>query len=133
MSSSFTAALTVTQLADGRWRTERAIDYFTDCQENELPLEVRCAACYSVPEGFVTDFASIPRLFWTVIGHPAGRYAQAAVLHDCLYSTGAAKRAEADRIFREAMAVLGVPGWQRWLMWAGVRIGGGLAYQSGEA
>jgi hypothetical protein len=28
-------------------------------------------------------------------------------------------------VLREASAVTGVPAWRRWLMWAGVRLGGG--------
>ena len=38
-----------------------------------------------VPEGFVTDFASVPRVFWD-IAPPWGWYAAAAVVHDYLYS-----------------------------------------------
>lgn len=129
MSSSFTAPLTVTQLPTGDWCIERAVDYWSGCEAGSEPLEVRCTTCYSVPAGFVTDFASIPRLLWSIIGHPAGRYAQAAVLHDWLYATTAVSRAEADRIFGEAMQVLGVPSWQRWIMWCGVRLAGFVAYR----
>lgn len=55
-----------------------------------------------VPEGFVTDLASIPRLFWQVL-RPEGRYAYAAVVHDYLYWKQTRPRAEADQIFRIAM------------------------------
>ena len=37
-----------------------------------------------VPTGFVTDLASIPRVFWSVL-RPDGEYAYAAVIHDYLY------------------------------------------------
>src|SRR5437868_748210 len=37
-----------------------------------------------VPAGFVTDFASIPRAFWSGMS-PHGQYSRAAVLHDYLY------------------------------------------------
>ena len=37
-----------------------------------------------VPVGFVTDFASIPRLFWSLL-RPDGLYAYAAIIHDYLY------------------------------------------------
>jgi hypothetical protein len=47
-----------------------------------------------VPKGFVTDYASIPRIFWSWI--PAwGRYGPAAILHDYLYS-GERKRKVID-------------------------------------
>jgi hypothetical protein len=134
--SRFTEPLQVLQLPDeNRWRLLRGFEFWTDCDDGmQAPLEVRCATVFSVPEGFETDFASIPRLFWPVIGHPAGRYAQAAALHDRLYGTGAAgSRARADAVFMEGMAVLGVPRWRRWLMWAGVRLGGADAYREAVA
>src|SRR5947208_3256935 len=41
-----------------------------------------------VPMGFVTDFASIPRFAWTLVGSPTGSgYALPAVVHDFLYWT----------------------------------------------
>jgi hypothetical protein len=55
-----------------------------------------------VPEGFVTDLASIPRLFWQIL-RPVGRHAFAAVVHDYLYWTQTRPRSEADQIFKVAM------------------------------
>lgn len=37
-----------------------------------------------VPTSFVTDQASIPREFWSILS-PAGRYSRAAVVHGYLY------------------------------------------------
>ena len=133
--SEFTAPLEVRRLqgCGDLWVTLRDVPYWTGCQDDiDLPLAVRCTTCYTVPAGFETDFASIPRAFWSLVGHPAGQYAQAAVLHDFLYRTKAVPRAEADRIFREAMQVLEVPAWQRWAMWAAVRVGGSAAYGGGS-
>jgi len=56
----------------------------------------------TVPEGFVTDLASIPRGFWS-IRRPEGRHAFAAVVHDFLYWTQTKTREEADNIFKQAM------------------------------
>lgn len=56
----------------------------------------------TVPEGFVTDLASIPSIFWS-IRRPEGRHAFAAVVHDFLYWTQAKTRGEADSIFKQAM------------------------------
>lgn len=78
----------------------------------------------SVPAGFRTDFASVPRVLWTIVP-PVGLYGKAAVIHDFLYVFKLRTRAEADRIFLEAMAVLGVPLVQRTLMYQAVRLGGG--------
>ncbi len=79
------------------------------------------------PRGYITDLASAPRLVWPVCP-PFGRYGKAAVLHDWLYYTRLCPRAEADAVFLEAMAVGGVGGLRRRLLWAAVRLFGGRAY-----
>jgi hypothetical protein len=56
----------------------------------------------TVPRGFVTDFASVPRLFWSLVP-PDGAYAHAAVVHDYLYWAQTTKRTVADEIFLRAM------------------------------
>ena len=76
-----------------------------------------------VPEGFLTDGASIPKLFWSIIGGVLGRYGAAAVLHDFLYVKGIYSRRRSDKIFLEAMAVLKVSWWKRKLMYYAVRVG----------
>jgi hypothetical protein len=79
------------------------------------------------PQGFVTDFASVPRFFWRIVP-PWGRYSPAAVVHDYLYATGRVSRAEADRVFLSLMEQLGVPLWKRTVMYRAVRIFGGAAW-----
>jgi len=59
----------------------------------------------SVPNGFVTDFASIPRIFWSAL-RPDGEHAYAAVVHDYLYWTQIRSREEADHILKMAMGIL---------------------------
>lgn len=84
----------------------------------------------NVDRGYLTDGASVPRLFWPLVP-PLGRYAQAAVVHDKLCETlhvySEARKAmvditrhTADSIFLEAMVVLGVPTWKRNLMYSAV-------------
>ena len=81
---------------------------------------------YAVPEGYITDFASVPRLIWPLIPR-YGVHTAAAVLHDCLITDelprGEITSREIDRIFREALNELGVSFARRWLMWTGVRWG----------
>ncbi|MGJ9420482.1 DUF1353 domain-containing protein [Massilia sp. CMS3.1] len=81
----------------------------------------------TVPAGFPTDLASVPRLP-IVYGLCGGVARRAAVVHDYLYTSGRASRSVADAVFREASAAIGVPAWRRWLMWAGVRVGGSSHY-----
>jgi len=56
-----------------------------------------------VPQGFVTDLASIPQLLWSSGLRPEGPYAYAAIVHDYLYWMQDRTREEADDIFRFAM------------------------------
>lgn len=84
----------------------------------------------TVPAGFVTDFASVPRIFWSIIA-PGGLHAAAAVVHDYLYRSeeGRARysRREADAIFLEAMLASGTPLLRARIMWLAVRGPGGAA------
>lgn len=72
-----------------------------------------------VPEGFVTDLASIPRVFWQVVT-PEGRYAYAAVVHDFLYWTQLRPKSEADQILNLAMEDSKVNDAQRWAIYQAV-------------
>jgi hypothetical protein len=97
----------------------------------------------TVPAGFVTDLASIPRLVWTFYP-PDGPWVKAAIVHDFLYYTrgdglwgkvrGLARtkpysRAESDSIFAEAMQDRGVRPWGRFVLWIAVRLGGWLGWK----
>lgn len=82
---------------------------------------------FVVPVGFRTDFASVPRVLWTMFP-PYGRYTKAAVVHDYLYVSKLVSRADADGLFRRIMHELGVGRTRRWLMWSGVRLGGWLVW-----
>ena len=84
-----------------------------------------------VPARFITDLASIPRLFRGLI-EVNGAHRRAAVLHDYLYVMQTVSRAEADRAFLEAMAWLGVGFIKRQAMYQAVRLGGGAAWARGE-
>lgn len=84
-----------------------------------------------VPAGFVTDFASVPKVFWNVLP-PTGSYGKAAVLHDYMYQTGqwtpegpSCSRSDADSVLRAAMDDLGVGWWTKWTIYSAVRVGGG--------
>lgn len=60
-----------------------------------------------VPRGFVTDFASIPRIFWSLL-RPDGEYAHATVIHDYLYWSQTLPKPVADSVFKAAMEDLNV-------------------------
>lgn len=88
----------------------------------------------AVPAGFNTDGASIPQVFWNIIG-PFGPYFASAIIHDFLYSKSGffryphITRKQADDIFLEGMKKLGVAWWQRRSMHLAVRTFGWRSYR----
>lgn len=118
--SSFTVPLDIRLTASGRTGVLlNEFQYHVGSEESQDVI--------TVPVGFETDFASTPVFAW-IIFPPWGRYSKAAVIHDYLYQTRKRTRKEADTIFREAMCVLGVPVWQRTIMYLAVRWFGWLAW-----
>ena len=81
----------------------------------------------TVPEGFVTDFASVPRAPFTywLFGGVAD---EAAVVRDFLYEKGIVPREQADSIYGEAITACGVADWCRNAMVAAVRMFGASRY-----
>ncbi len=118
--SSFTKPLTVTKISSRRWRVARSFKYYVGYEKSKEVI--------SIPAGFETDFASVPRLFWSIIP-PDGRHTQAAVLHDYLYHKHIYSRKKSDKIFLEAMKVLRVSWWRRHVMYRAVRMFGGKAWR----
>lgn len=80
-------------------------------------------SAFTVPKGFVSDLASIPRIFWSAL-RPDGNYAYSAILHDYLYWTQSRPRKAADAILRQSMADFHVPPATIATIYEAVRIGG---------
>lgn len=94
------------------------------------PLEYRIGNTQhvvEVPAGFVTDFASTPRIAWALFP-PFGRYQTAAIVHDFLYWDQACSREEADKLFLYAMEESDVDFTTREFLYLAVRKGGQLAW-----
>lgn len=80
-----------------------------------------------VPDGFITDLASIPRL--PLVYRELESIADmAGVPHDYSYSTGLLPRDTADLMLKEACFLIGLPAWKVWAIYAGVRVGGQSHY-----
>lgn len=118
--SQFTTPLIVKALDGSRWQVMEPFEYHVGKEDSTEVI--------TIPKWFITDFASIPRIFWTLVGSPTGRYSKAAVVHDWLYHRQYYERNEADKIFLEAMQVLKVPWWKRRIMWLAVRVFGFLPW-----
>jgi hypothetical protein len=107
----------------------------------------------TVPTGFVTDIASVPRFAWTLAGIlPDGLHRAAAVVHDFLYqwrgrlrpgcleaclsnstwvpSDRVFTRQDCDKIFLEAMKDAGAVPWKANAMYWAVRLFGGPAWDN---
>jgi hypothetical protein len=103
----------VEQVDECRWRLVEPVRYVGGQGD-----------AFEVPAGYVTDFASVPRIaVWLI---PVfGRYTLPAILHDRLLTdylaAGAISSVDADGLFRRSMREMGVAPVRRYLMWAGVR------------
>lgn len=110
-------------------------------------LEPVTACGHTVPAGFITDGATVPRFLSVVAGllvllsyawgwtagigvgvlvavavvyfPPVGRYLVAAIIHDWLLEHH--PRAYADREFRRVIVWLRIASWRRWVMYLAVR------------
>lgn len=101
---------------DGQFILDSALIYQSDYLNSVI----------TVPAGFQTDLASVPRLpiVYMLIGD---KTRQASVVHDFLYG-GIVSRKDADEVFYEAAVATGVPKWIMKSMWLGLRIGGAGHY-----
>lgn len=81
------------------------------------------ARLITVPVGFYTDFASVPRLgiVYAMLGDRAH---EPAVIHDWLYYSAMTTKEVADLVLMEAMGVIGLPWYQKWPIYLGVKWGG---------
>jgi hypothetical protein len=82
-----------------------------------------------VPAGFVTDFASIPRVLWSELS-PVGEHQRAAIVHDYLYWFQPCEREETDNLLMIAMSAGGVSDLRRGAVYAGVRMGSADAWNA---
>lgn len=95
-----------------------------------------------IPEGFSTDFSSVPRFLWPIFP-PHGAAASASVVHDYMYtarplqprfSVGpkarlGIERYIADKVFEENLIAIGIKKWQAKLMYWAVRLFGASRFR----
>jgi len=117
-------------MADGKnWELTRAFTFRIGSRYSNQYIRV--------PQGFITDFASIPKCL-TLLLPDWAKFNKSPVLHDWLYRTKTIMgepitRKQADDIFLEAMLV----GWKDYpkryfvahLEYYAVRIAGGLSWR----
>ncbi len=104
----------------------------------DLVYQAKNGRVFTVPAGFYSDGASVPRVLWSLYPPFGGQYEPAAWLHDYLYAyaerefgtdAGHVSRAEADGLMYEAMTALGFRWSGRQTIYYGVRSGGWLPWR----
>ncbi|MEE4290656.1 MAG: DUF1353 domain-containing protein [Cycloclasticus sp.] len=116
---AFLTTLQTEHVKDKDWRVISALAYMTS--NDELIV---------VKKGFITDYASIPKLLLSIFGRPSGKMVEPSVLHDFLYQAKTKyTRKESDLIFLEALKGKGINWFKRRAMYYGVRIGGGSSWK----
>lgn len=88
------------------------IIYFTDVCE------------FTIPKDYTWDGATIPRIFWRLIGSKTdSKFLIPSLIHDYLCENHKAvdyNRYLADKVFERLLYVSGVPAFNRWLMFHSV-------------
>lgn len=119
MMSKFTSPLKVEVFDNGRkFRLLEPFTYYRE-ENNQDILEV--------PENFVTDMCSVPRIFWSIYPPTGGgtkktSYCKSGVLHDAAYQYKWFSRKECDKLFLESMKAVGVGFFTRWIFYICVRL-----------
>ncbi len=110
----FEGDLIVTLLPGEQVRLEADVVYVD-------PADTRWIA----PKGFISDGASIPRAFWSIVGGPLdGSYRGPAFVHDRYCATQSAPSHDVHRMFYLACRAAGVGALEAKILYAAVRIGG---------
>jgi hypothetical protein len=85
----------------------------------------------SVPTGFVTDFASVPRPFWSLLP-PDGDYTYPAIVHDYMYWMQTWPREAADETLRLGMREFGIDRNIVFIIFEAVRKFGGASWKTNK-
>lgn len=117
--AKFLDALNVTEISDKIWAiSDHPFRYQSDIAGRLI----------TVPVGFYTDFASVPRWLPIIYALLGDRAHEAAAVHDWLYYSAITSRLVADQVIREGIILLGISRWQATLFYWGVRSGGWAAW-----
>ncbi len=91
---------------------------YRDEEENQL---------IEVPQGFLSDFNSVPRGLWNIF--PPWQYPEAGIVHDWLYHYPEGRdRGQCDRVHRRILHILGCPNVVRWAAYSALRLGASASW-----
>lgn len=112
-----------------RWEVIRPLFYRHRSVEYAPPAGDRLIV---VPIGYLSDLASVPRLARRIVDPQTPPARRPSVVHDYIYThlTHKFTKAQADRIFYDALLEEGMPKSLAWLMWKAVSLGGRGAWRA---
>jgi hypothetical protein len=120
-SKKAVGALHVARFADPIYFLLKPISWEPPNQSSTYPK-------VTVPAGFVTDFASIPQVFWSAL-RPDGLYTYPAIIHDYLYWTQEHPKEVADQVLKLGMEDFSVPAASVFAIYESVRLFGGQSWE----
>lgn len=97
---------------------------FEVAEEFEFYSKEKKGLTVTVPVGYRSNFASVPRMFWNYLP-PVGRYSKACVVHDWLIDSKESNDLtirEINEIFFECMSVLKVNVIFKYVMYGAVEL-----------
>lgn len=131
----------------GQFLTGEIVPFNFDTDANMLELRREVVYVddngreWVAPKGMKSDGTSMPRVLWSLLGHPfAGVRLKPSLIHDSAYQCALPEdanlwnairskaRKEADDVYRNAMTDEGDEG--RFAVYRGVRFGGWLAWRN---
>ena len=116
MESQFTSPFRGELIGKNLWRVLEPFEYHVGTFPSKEII--------TVERNFVTNFASVPRMFWGIIS-PIDTHGKAAVVHDYAYYKNLYQdRKKCDQIFLEGLRVLDTAEWKAIAMYDAVRMFG---------
>ena len=106
----------------------------SDIQGNVYTLlEPLCCCDLTIPAGFKSDGASVPRFFWRLVFPPGDACAlRAGIIHDYIYRKRPAgwSRKAADQLFYDLLIRDGTPVYRACLAYTAVRLFGRSSWKT---
>jgi hypothetical protein len=109
----FNGDVILEELGNGSWKLQDDFSYEDDY------IQV------TIKSNFITDGASIPKLFWSIIGNPLENdLLKPAIIHDGLYTLMQKPRLECDKLLREMLLFNGTSKVKSYFIYYVVRLFG---------
>jgi hypothetical protein len=110
----FNGDVVLEELNNGSWKLQDDFSYYNDF------IQV------TVKSSFITDGASIPKIFWSIVGNPLSNdLLKPAIIHDGLYTLMQLPRDKCDTLLKEMLLFNGTSKVKANLVYIVVRTFGG--------